>query len=1046
MRRALSSVVMLVLVAATTVPAAAASGTAAPALRPVPGAPAFQSIDVSKIDPQLRPFLLDPARQATVMLELGGTPVSLVGAAARDRGMVLSGFAAASVRSTLRAQQDALRPSLATLGARVLGQYQDAYDGIKVRVSLRDLPRLTALPGVEQVLAVQQNQMANATSEQFTGVPAAWSVGSGLTGAGVKIAVIDTGIDYTHADFGGSGDPAAYQANSGVSLAGSGFPNSKVAGGYDFVGDAYDAGGTGAAVIPQPDPNPLDCAGHGTHVAGTIGGYGVTAEGKTYHGPYDAQTLARTQFLVAPGVAPGARLYALKIFGCSGTTDDVIDAVDWAVKNGMNVINLSLGAPFGAEGSPFGGPESPDAVAVDNAVRAGIVVVAAGGNDGSVAYTASTPGVASGAIEVAAVDAHATLPGAVIGIGDGISALDANGTAAFPVTGRLDVLKDATGGIALGCAASDYTAVQPADIVVTLRGTCPRVDRATLGQAAGAAAVVMVNTTAGAYPPQEGPIPGVTVPFLGVRPSDGAALLGADGTTVTIAGPITLANPTYRATADFSAGGPRSGDSALKPDLAAPGVSVSSAAMGTGIGAVQESGTSMAAPLVAGAAALVLQAHPRWTPGQVKAALMNTASETAIAGYDPRTDGAGLVQPARAVDTLVLATTGPGTASLSFGALAMTGPFSATQTVRLQNLGTHAVTYQLRTAFAGPALGVHVRIRPSRVSVPAHGTSSVTVALTLSAAAVAALPGVEHPADPAALLTTVRGTVVATPTAARPGVYPLSIPFLIAPRALSNVVAPATVALTPQGGQDVASVTVTNTGIHAGVADVYAWGLRSGPMGAGSVDVRAVGVQSLTTGLDGTALPSTDRMLVFAINTYAPWSSAAVNEFDIALDTDGSGSAEYVLAAVDHGLATAGQPDGRMACFVFRASDQQLLAAAFAEAPANSSTLRCGVLASTLGLSPADPPLTYAIQAASLVSAAADTVAGVGTFDAFAPAISQGERLALAPGKSAALSLSLDPTLIASEPALGWMIVSPDNASGPDQAETIPAALPPATP
>jgi minor extracellular serine protease Vpr len=186
----------------------------------------------------------------------------------------------------------------------MLGQYQDAYDGIKVRVPLRDLARLTALPGVERVLAVAQYQMANVTSSLFTGVPAAWSAGTGFTGKGVKIAVIDTGIDYTHADFGGSGNPAAYTANDGVTLAGSGFPNAKVAGGFDFVGDAYDAGGSGDAVIPHPDPNPLDCAGHGTHVAGTIAGYGVTADGQTYRGPYDAQTLSSEQFQVGPGVAP----------------------------------------------------------------------------------------------------------------------------------------------------------------------------------------------------------------------------------------------------------------------------------------------------------------------------------------------------------------------------------------------------------------------------------------------------------------------------------------------------------------------------------------------------------------------------------------------------------------------------------------------------------------------------------------------------------------------------------------------------------------------
>ena len=211
MRRILSFLATVVLLAAGTAPTAAAyvpgapvpTSTATPigsptmtsTARPVPGAPTFQSIDVSRIDPRLRPFLLDPTRQATVMLELAGTPVSLVSAAARARGMVLSGLETTSVRASLRARQDALRPSLGSLGARILGQYQDAYDGIKVRVALRDLTRLAALPGVRQVLAVPQYQMVNANSEQFTGVPAAWSTGIGLTGAGIKIAVIDTGID-----------------------------------------------------------------------------------------------------------------------------------------------------------------------------------------------------------------------------------------------------------------------------------------------------------------------------------------------------------------------------------------------------------------------------------------------------------------------------------------------------------------------------------------------------------------------------------------------------------------------------------------------------------------------------------------------------------------------------------------------------------------------------------------------------------------------------------------------------------------------------------
>ena len=262
------------------------------------------------------------------------------------------------------------------------------------------------------------------------------------------------------------------------------------------------------------------------------------------------------------------------------------------------------------------------------------------------------------------------------------------------------------------------------------------------------------------------------------------------------------------------------------------------------------------------------------------------------------------------------------------------------------------------------------------------------------------------------------------------------------------MVAPATVSLAPSadGTRDVGSASVKNTGVHAGVADVFSWGLRSGPVGAGSVDVRAVGVQSLTTGLDGTPLPDSDRMLVFAINTYEPWSSAATGEFDILINKDASGTDWYVLSAVDHGLATTGQPDGRMGCFLFRGSDEQLVAAAFADAPDNSSTLRCGVLASALALSAGAQPIAYTVQSVSLVSAEADAIAGIGYLDPFAPAISQGDRVSLGPGRSATVPLWVDPVAFANQPALGWMIVSPDDPSGPAQAETIPLVLPPASP
>src|SRR5205085_2522757 len=147
-----------------------------------------------------------------------------------------------------------------------------------------------------------------------------------------------------------------------------------------------------------------------------------------------------------------------------------------------------------------------------------------------------------------------------------------------------------------GCNEGEYTnpAVPVAGkLVVTVRGNCPRVQRAQLGAAHGAAAVAMVNTSPG-YPPFEGPIPDVNIPFLGVLTSDKATLVAAASANSYLAN--TISNPTYRQAASFSSGGPRFGDSILKPNVAAPGVSIVSTGFGTGNQGLVDSGTSMSSP------------------------------------------------------------------------------------------------------------------------------------------------------------------------------------------------------------------------------------------------------------------------------------------------------------------------------------------------------------------------------------------------------------------------------------------------------------------
>jgi subtilisin family serine protease len=1033
LRKHAIAVVSLAVLALSAAPAAAFDSRLSSGI-PASGGGRDQA-DPGRAGSPWRPFVLDPARQTTVVLELAGSPVALHEAAARRGGRQLSDLDQAFLRADLRARQNALAPSLTALGARILGQYQDAFNGMKVRVTVRDLARIRALPGVQRVMSAPVYRLANVASDTYTGVPAAWAAAAGgLTGRKVKIGIIDSGIDYYHADFGGSGNPADFAADDGTTIGTPAFPNAKVAGGFDFVGDAYDPGGAADALIPHPDPDPLDCEGHGTHTAATAAGFGVTSTGATFHGAYNSTTLSAGHFLVGPGVAPEATLYALRVFGCTGTTDMVVDAIDWAVKNHLDVISLSLG-------SVFGDPRSADAVAADNAAKAGVVVVAAAGNEGPGAYTNSVPGASSRTIEVAAVDAIPSFPGAVIGVGSGLSAIDANEATNFPVSGPLDVLTETSGEIGLGCSADEYAGVQPGDIVVTLRGVCPRIDRATLGQAAGAAAVILVNNTEqDIYPPLEGAIKDVTIPFLGVQPSAASALQAATGSMVTISGGTILANPAYKAVADFSSGGPAA-DGSLKPDVAAPGLSVFSAAVGTGTDGVRESGTSMSTPHVAGVAALVLQAHSRWTPEQVKAAIMNTASAKAIAGYDPRIGGAGLVQTNLAVGTVALATTGAGTASLSFGAPALDGAYANTKTIRIQNTGRVAIAYRLTSTFVGSALRTRLTITPATVTVAPGRTVSVSVKLALTAGAVASLPSADAPSDKVAGLTSVRGAVVATPTTKGAGIYPLRVPFLLIPRGTSQVTAPATVDLSPDssGLREVGSATLTNGGIHAGAADVFAWGLRAGSINAGSADVRAVGVQSLTTGPDGQAVDPSDRLLVFAVNTWQAWTSPAVNEFDILINPDSTGLPTYVVGALDHGIATSGTPDGKEGCFILRLSDGTLTEATFTKAPPNSSTLRCGVLASAIGV--VGGAFTYGAAAAALLSPVTDQLSGLATFNPFQPAVSQGDHLALGPGATGSLSLSVDRFTFSGSPTLGWMIVSPDNATGPAQAATIPAVV-----
>ncbi len=818
----------------------------------------------------------------------------------------------------LEQQHDDLRPLLLDHGATILGELTRLANLFHVRMPRGRLDALARLPEVLRVEPVPLWQRQLATGVPLIGAPAVWSAPTPFRGTNIRIGILDSGIDYLHADFGGPGDPAVFEADDPTTIEPGSFPTQRVVGGIDFVGDAYNP--EGQSTTPAPDPDPIDCGGHGSHVAGIAAGNGVWLDGSAYLGPYD-MSFDPAAFSVGPGVAPEAQLYAIKVFGCDGPTTVVASGMEWAIDpNGdgffddrLDVVNASLGSGWGLE--------SPTTkMLMEGFTAVGGLFVASAGNEGATFFVTGSPASERHVLSVAAsvdnsfstLTLHEPAPGA----GD-FAAAQAQFSA------RLEATGDVTAPLVrsdppLGCAPLANAAAVAGKIALIERGDCLFLDKFVHAEAAGAAGVVIVNHTFEAElfamaPPEGGgssDLPGVMV-----SAEDGAILAqaaSAGAPAVTLSAAL-FSGDGAELVAGLSSRGPRSEDGALKPEIAAPGVNIDSTDVGTGSAPTPKSGTSMASPFVAGAAALVRQAHPSLGPLDIKALLMNTAvplRNSAGVTFPVSQQGAGRVDVARAASQQVTARLreGDGLIALSFGAITAHQVESAQREIEVINHGDETVSYTTAAALTHPRPGVSVHAEPADLTIPPGEARSVTLTLTLDPFALGHPPidPVTSPTQfnlPRHYLVEGSGLVTFTDRGGHAAAdQSLALPFHSVVRAAALRQADVPRGCFAPDQPVILSLDVTGGSAHpAPVTSAFELGAESerdenlsGDPLLARLDLRAVGVATDAAQRDDPSAAS----IHFGIAVEGEWTTPARGGnygFTVHVDTDDDGRADFAI-------------------------------------------------------------------------------------------------------------------------------------------------------
>jgi minor extracellular serine protease Vpr len=647
---------------------------------------------------------------SAALVQLNGDPLSTYVKTKPDKGKKID-FNSNTVKA-YRAQLSALRNDFKQWlranapAAKVTGSWDLALNAVAVQLNGTSLSLLRTAPMVKHVEYEGLYHPLDNSDPDLSLISAqgAWAVGGGAAnaGAGVKVAIVDTGIDISHPCF----DDAGYARQT--QLGDHSFTNNKVIVAKVFNNKTPSRGYTPEAIQE-----------HGTHVAGTVA--------------CNLDTLATVNGVSIPyamsGVAPAALLGNYNVFPGDVTnarSEDILNALEAAYSDGMDVANMSLGG--GASGI-----QDLLTMAVDDLDQANMVVAVAAGNSGPGHRTVESPGSAARALTAGAssvghfVGQPFTYPsGGGTTIGAAIGDFPALAGASYDL---FDTNATSCTSIAAGASGK---------LVIVNRGSCTFSTKVRNALAAGALGVVVVNNVAGdpVAMAKDG-LGGDNLPAVMIGRAEGAALRTAAPTTADAS-----ASFQYFLTgnddimAGFSSQGPTDVDFRVKPDVVAPGVNVLSSIphefCETAPCFAFFQGTSMATPHLAGSAAVVKSQHPTWDAWQIRSAIVNTADQGVLTSFsngttlvsDPNIIGAGRENLLAAVDAQVALDP----VSVSFGAVPSGSGQTLTAPVTVTNLSGTGKTFSFSVG-SSSGTGVAYSVTPSiTLGAGASGTIWITMA------------------------------------------------------------------------------------------------------------------------------------------------------------------------------------------------------------------------------------------------------------------------------------------------------------------------------